>query len=197
MIEEVSLISKKKKGLRQEMLALRRALSSEKAVCMEKALFSNVISLPEYDKAKRIMAFLSMKGEAGLDAFIEYALSQGKEIYIPVCLPGRRMEAGRLFDMEHFDKGPLGLRNLLPGYQAVRPKDLDLVLVPALACGMDGTRLGMGAGYYDRYLPNIPYEKRIAVLWDFQVFSSVPSEKYDEKISKIVTESRIIDSKRG
>ena len=71
------------------------------------------------------------------------------------------------------------------------------MLVPAVACGVDGTRLGMGAGYYDRYLERVSLEKRVSVLWDFQVMDSVPNGIYDKYISKIVTEKRIIITKRG
>ena len=102
-----------------------------------------------------------------------------------------------LFSMSGFTKGPLGLRNLPAPYTMIAPEDLDLVLVPAVACGVDGTRLGMGAGYYDRYLERVSLEKRVSVLWDFQVMDSVPNGIYDKYISKIVTEKRIIITKRG
>ena len=114
-----------------------------------------------------------------------------------VGLPERQMGAGRLFSMSGFTKGPLGLRNLPAPYTMIAPEDLDLVLVPAVACGVDGTRLGMGAGYYDRYLERVSLEKRVSVLWDFQVMDSVPNGIYDKYISKIVTEKRIIITKRG
>lgn len=102
--------------------------------------------------------FLAMRGESNLDPLIEQAVADEKEIYIPVCLPERQMGAGRLFSMSGFTKGSLGLRNLPAPYTMIAPEDLDLVLVPAVACGVDGTRLGMGAGYYDRYLERVSPE---------------------------------------
>lgn len=199
MIIEGPLLPCKKKELRKKMLALRRALSTDEIDSMGIALKKNILALPEYRTAKRIMAFLAMKGEADLDPLIEQALAEGKEIYIPVCLADRQMDAGRLFSLSTtlFTKGSFGLRNLPHNYIKVNPEDLDLVLIPAAACGLDGTRLGMGAGYYDRYLQRISFEKRIAALWDFQVVSSVPVGIYDEYISKIVTEKRIVVTQRG
>ena len=137
------------------------------------------------------------KGESNLDGFIRQALLDGKEVYIPVCLPERQMEAGRLIDMEHFEKGPLGLRNLPAGYEVTSPESLDLVLIPGLAVSQEGIRLGMGAGYYDRYLARVPFEKRVAALWDFQVIPDIPSEPFDQKIAKIVTDKSVIVTKRG
>lgn len=189
--------SEVKREIRRKMLALRRALSDDEAVKKAESLTSWILTLPEYKKAKRIMAFLAMKGESNLDGLIARALSDGKEVYVPVCLPERQMEAGRLLDMDHFVRGPLGLRDLPKGYDTVSPEKLDLVLVPGVACDREGNRLGMGAGYYDRYLVHVPFEKRIAALWDFQVAEAIPSELFDERMAKIVTDKGIIVTKRG
>lgn len=189
--------SEVKREIRRKMLALRRALSDDEAVKKAESLTSWILTLPEYKKAKRIMAFLAMKGESNLDGLIARALSDGKEVYVPVCLPERQMEAGRLLDMDHFVRGPLGLRDLPKGYDTVSPEKLDLVLVPGVACDREGNRLGMGAGYYDRYLVHVPFEKRIAALWDFQVEEAIPSEPFDERMARIVTDKGIIVTKRG
>lgn len=189
--------SEVKREIRRKMLALRRALSDDEAVKKAESLTSWILTLPEYKKAKRIMAFLAMKGESNLDGLIARALSDGKEVCVPVCLPERQMEAGRLLDMDHFVRGPLGLRDLPKGYDTVSPEKLDLVLVPGVACDREGNRLGMGAGYYDRYLVHVPFEKRIAALWDFQVAEAIPSEPFDERMAKIVTDKGIIVTKRG
>ena len=193
MTESNPSISERKKGLRQKMLAMRRALSANETESRSSSLKENILSLLEYKNAKKIMAFLAMKGESNLDGFIRQALLDGKE----VCLPERQMEAGRLIDMEHFEKGPLGLRNLPAGYEVTSPESLDLVLIPGLAVSQEGIRLGMGAGYYDRYLARVPFEKRVAALWDFQVIPDIPSEPFDQKIAKIVTDKSVIVTKRG
>ena len=197
MTESNPSISERKKGLRQKMLTMRRALSANETESRSSSLKENILSLLEYKNAKKIMAFLAMKGESNLDGFIRQALLDGKEVYIPVCLPERQMEAGRLIDMEHFEKGPLGLRNLPAGYEVTSPESLDLVLIPGLAVSQEGIRLGMGAGYYDRYLARVPFEKRVAALWDFQVIPDIPSEPFDQKIAKIVTDKSVIVTKRG
>ncbi len=187
----------RKKEIRQKMLALRRALSASEKEERSQALTGNLISLKAYQEAKRILTYLAMPGEADLDSLIRKALADGKEVYVPVCLAARQMEAGRLLDMEHFVKGPYGLRDLPKGYSTISPEEIDLVLVPGVAGSPDGTRLGMGAGYYDRYLSKVPYEKRVLVLWDFQVVEELPSESFDQFMAAIVTDTDIIITKRG
>lgn len=187
----------RKKEIRQKMLALRRALSASEKEERRRALTGNLISLKAYQEARRILTYLAMPGEADLDPLIRRALADGKEVYVPVCLPEKQMEAGRLLDMEHFVKGPYGLRDLPKGYSTISPEEIDLVLVPGVAGSPDGTRLGMGAGYYDRYLSKVPYEKRVLVLWDFQVVEELPSEPFDQFMAAIVTDTDIIITKRG
>lgn len=181
-----------KESLRKEVLAERRALSVTDVKTKSHALMKNIKSLPEYQKAHRVMAFLAMGGESNLDDLIRDALKEGKEIYIPVCRPERQLDVGRLHDMEHFERGPLGLRNLPHGYEPIEPEELDLVLIPGVACDLNGTRLGMGAGYYDRFLSRVDLKKRFITLWDFQVVSHVPCDPWDEKMTAIVTDKRII-----
>ncbi len=187
----------RKKEIRQKMLALRRALSAHEKDEKSRGLTEKILSLTAYQEAKRILAYLSMPGEADLDPLIRAALAAGKEVYVPVCLADKQMEAGRLRDMEHFVKGPYGLRDLPKGYETISPEEIDLVLVPGVAGAADGTRLGMGAGYYDRYLAQVPYEKRVLVLWDFQVVEELPAEPFDQFMAAIVTDKEIIITKRG
>ena len=75
MIMEEPLLIYKKKELRKKMLALRRALSTDETDKMAMCLRANIVSLPQYKKANRIMAFLAMRGESNLDPLIEQALA--------------------------------------------------------------------------------------------------------------------------
>ena len=80
--------------------------------------------LPDYHKARRIMAFLSMPGEVDLDAFIEKALSDDKEVYVPRCLDKGHMEGVRLYDLGQTvliatasERHPREHRPVLPTYR--------------------------------------------------------------------------------
>lgn len=186
----------RKQAVREKMLALRRTLSRDACDAMTAALTERIVSLPSFREAQRIMAYLAMPGEANVDRVIERALALGKKVYVPCILKGkeRRMEAGRLLDLQHFRRGPLGLRALPEGYETAAPEDLDLVLVPAVACDRKGRRIGMGAGYYDRYLTGVKRERRTAVVWDFQVDESLPSDVFDQTVSVIVTEKQVLSA---
>ena len=185
-------LSKEKQDLRNSMMLQRKAVSSEDSLRGGSEIADRIEKDPLYRESGAIMFYLAMPGECNLDELIRRALKQGKHVFIPYCLPGRNMEAGRLLSMDHFEKGPLGLRNLPKEHEILPPQKLDLVLIPALAVGLDGTRLGMGAGYYDRFLKQVPLGRRTAAVWDFQVVPSVPAGPQDLPVSRIFTEKRVI-----
>lgn len=66
-----------------------------------------------------------------------------------------------------------------------------LIIMPALAAGRDGGRLGRGKGYYDRAVADLR-APRVVVVHDSEVFDSVPTEPFDEKVSMIVTCSECV-----
>ena len=143
------------------------------------------------------MAYLSMKGEADGDLFIQKAQHDGKEVYVPYLLDREgHMEAALLEDMNNLERGPMGLRKVPEDHRTAAPEDMDLVLVPAVAFDEKGYRIGMGKGYYDRYLVHVPEEKRAGIVWDFQILPEVPAESFDESVPVIVTEKRILSAKR-
>ena len=78
----------------------------------------------------------------------------------------------------------------------IDPKDLDLVITPLVGFDVDGNRLGMGGGYYDR---TFAFTKQhsddddhgpclIGVAYEFQNISQVPTESWDVPLDKLVTE---------
>ena len=91
------------------------------------------------------------------------------------------------------ERGVLGawVPVMRPG-QEVAPEVLDVILVPALAFAeSDGSRLGRGGGYYDRFLakPGIR-ARRVGVGFETQVTPTVPCEPHDSRVQELVTEKR-------
>lgn len=65
-----------------------------------------------------------------------------------------------------------------------------VLVVPGLAVGVDGARLGRGGGCYDRALARVaPGVPVIALLHDGEFPRSVPSEAHDRPVTAVVTPS--------
>lgn len=65
--------------------------------------------------------------------------------------------------------------------------ELDLLLLPLLACDAHGMRLGQGGGWYDRTLSSVPRSKGrlpplIGVGFEHQFVHTVPSEEHDQPL---------------
>ncbi|MDQ2721844.1 MAG: 5-formyltetrahydrofolate cyclo-ligase, partial [Actinomycetota bacterium] len=71
--------------------------------------------------------------------------------------------------------------------------DAHRVVVPALAVDRHGTRLGRGAGYYDRALRRVPKGVAIlAVVRSEEVYSLVPRETHDVSVDGALTPAGLI-----
>lgn len=81
---------------------------------------------------------------------------------------------------------------------AVDPLTLSVVVVPGLAFGRDGSRLGRGKGHYDRYLTLVG-SRCMLVGWtnECRLFETVPTEPHDVRMHCIVTEGGLHVVKQG
>ncbi|WP_020664655.1 5-formyltetrahydrofolate cyclo-ligase [Amycolatopsis benzoatilytica] len=68
----------------------------------------------------------------------------------------------------------------------------EVLLIPALAVDRHGTRLGRGAGYYDRTLPAAPDVQRLAVVRTAEVVDQLPSEPHDVPMTAALTPAGLI-----
>ena len=77
-------VNLEKAALRRELLARRDALPgrAEKS----RAIQSRVLALPEYQRARRVLLYLSKGSEVDTWPLLDCALAQGKEVYAPRCL---------------------------------------------------------------------------------------------------------------
>jgi len=64
----------------------------------------------------------------------------------------------------------------------------DVIFVPLVAFDRGGFRLGMGGGWYDRFLAHQPQAQKIGLAFDLQLVDNVPSEKHDIALDTVVTE---------
>ncbi len=181
-----------KKSLRLAFKARRQALLDEECRLWADLLCRRIVDMPEWKQAKRVMLYLAMPKEANVDKAIEVALKEGKEVYVPVCLNAHEMTAARLTSLDDVERGVLNIRIPKEGYQTIEAKSLDLVYIPGVAFDTKGGRMGMGAGYYDRFLHEVPSSRCIGVAWDIQVQEEdIPLEPHDQRMGAIVTNYRM------
>jgi 5-formyltetrahydrofolate cyclo-ligase len=86
-----------------------------------------------------------------------------------------------------------GILEPAAGAPFVAPLALDLLLMPLVAFDEGGARLGMGAGFYDRYLSRIPQRLRpllVGVAHEVQRSpQELPAAPWDVPLDGVITET--------
>ncbi len=180
-----------KQMLRREMLAIRRSLSAEEIKMGSEAIAAYFCAWPKYRAAKVVMFYLPMADEPQTSALIEDAWREGKIVAVP--LMGEVygvMEAAVLDGWDGLVTGRLGLKMPDPAKtRRIDPVDIDLVVVPGVVFDVAGRRVGMGAGYYDRFLPQAASACRMGLAWSAQIVPEVPAEEHDVRMEYLLTET--------
>lgn len=124
-------------------------------------------------------------GEVDLSAFIE-AQRGRRTVYMPRTLPDRAMQFVAISPSwrERAEKSEFGIPEPRAGegalYDPIHAPQT-VVVVPGLAFDRQGSRLGRGGGYYDRFLGRAAFQSaiKVGVCWGLQIVESVPTESHD------------------
>ena len=189
-------IRAEKKALRREMLSRRRAVSPEQRTHAGGIITAQV--LPELKRAGTVMLYASMPEEIDLFPLMEKLISAGKRIALPEITGRGTMEARELAAMDALIDGAFDIPTPDPARGAqIPPEEIDVVIVPGAAFDADGGRLGLGGGYYDRFLPRAVHAGRLVLAFDFQIVPAVPMAAWDARVDRILTERRSMDCRNG
>lgn len=180
-----------KENARTEAIRRRRELSAQEV--REAAL-----GLASHDWATvcggaLVTAYVSMPGEPPTGELRKVLSSLNCKIALPIMRPHAQLEWG--WDGQELTQNSYGIFE--PPSADINVLDAKVMFIPALQVGVDGTRLGRGAGYFDRFLENVPRyidggPRRIVVAYDHEVVDSVPHELHDAPFDMIVTPTRLL-----
>ena len=99
---------------------------------------------------------------------------------------------GRIDAWDALVRGPMGIGQ--PVEAPNGSSELELIVVPGLGFGLNGGRLGYGAGWYDRTLELFDGVV-VGLGFECQVLDGVPVEEHDHLVDWIVTELRAVSVK--
>ncbi len=184
-----------KAEFRKRMLEKLSSPDNTLSVKDTEKIYESFLSLSEYAAAKRVFAYVGVGNEIQTMGLIDKMLADGKEVCVPLCFGKGQMDARRISSEKDLSSGRYGIPEPAATLPVVAPEELELIIVPGVAFGEDGTRLGRGGGYYDRFLSRAENAARIALARELNTEKTVPCEEHDEKVDIIVTEARVIKTK--
>jgi 5-formyltetrahydrofolate cyclo-ligase len=181
-------------ALRQQLRAARRALSPEARLSASIAAAMKLCESAAYREARRIAVYVAMDGELDPTPLVMRARTDARELYLPVLPP---LDGAMSFRPFNVDTPLVSNRFGIPepkfpdgGRMA---KEMDLVITPLVGFDMQGNRLGMGAGFYDRtfgFLRHMdkPRPLLIGYAYELQKVPALGAEAWDVPLAAVATE---------
>ncbi len=179
-----------KKALRSALRQKRRSFSPHDCEHWDNALCTHLLSLPEYARANTIFCYVSTPEEPGTQSLLAMALADGKQLCVPRCKGDGIMDLCLISSLADLHSGKMGILEPLPHALTPTPAEVDLAIIPCLACTRDGLRLGMGGGYYDRFLPQFSGDA-VMLCREALVLDTLPTEAHDCPVPTLVTEAGV------
>ena len=191
MSEESDQVAAEKAAWRRRFRALRAETPPGTLADASAQIVARLRALPEVATAATVHLFWPLPGEIDLRPLARSLRAAGRTVVLP-AVAGPRALAHRVFDGDGgLVDGPWGLREPAPDARACDPRDLDVVLVPGLAFGRDGSRLGYGGGFYDTFLAETP-ALRVGVCLQSALVATVPALPHDARLDAVVTEGDVV-----
>ncbi len=176
----------REKQLRQR-LSLEEAEYHRRSLCAQKRL----LGLEAFKRAQTIALYSPIRREVETALLFDEALQSRKCVVFPK-VEGGRMSFAVTPDVHSFCPGCFGV--LEPtGCQQVAVAQLELVVVPGVAFGRCGSRLGYGKGFYDQTFEVRPPSCLLVGLgFSFQLEDDLPKESHDVGLDYLVTDEEIL-----
>jgi len=132
-----------------------------------------------------IAAFYPTMFEPQIVPFLKKLAKEGR-LLLPRVQDKQKMEFVKVQDLEsELCKGAFGIMEPkadLPAYE----NPPAAFLVPGIVFGKDGSRIGHGNGYYDRYLTSFKGVPRLGLAYSAQMRNSLPQNTMDMRMDEVL-----------
>ncbi len=174
-----------KDELRSRLIAARRQLDDDARESARTAIRHHVLAwVSRSSTPARIACYEPLRTEPGSIELLADLTRLGVDVLVPVTLSDLDLDWA-IWTRTRQARQPLGRAAIASA---------GLVIVPALAAGRDGTRLGRGGGSYDRALTRIAPETPVAaLLYEDELLDTVPTEPWDVAVTAVVTPSAWVE----
>lgn len=170
-----------KNALRKEIRSRKRSYSLEQLQEKSESILRKLELHPLFQQASRVMLYASLPDEVQTLAFIE-KWQKTKTVILPTVVGDDIIPVQSSADAAMRE----GDFHILEPQNMPYIGDFDLIVVPGMAFDRQGSRLGRGKGFYDRFLAKHPHTPTIGLCFDFQIVDSIPKEPHDIIIGEVI-----------
>ena len=178
--------------LRAESLHKRDSIPTNVRAELSQQIIDRAINWIEMNRANAVLIYLSMRSEVETGGLLDYLLSRNKIVLAPVMdTKQRTLTPYRIIDAKKdLALHPYGMYQ--PNRTTCLPFPLgqiDLIFVPGVAFDRKGYRIGYGAGFYDRFLPQCPQAIWLGLAYEAQIVTDTFPQPWDVPLHQILTEN--------
>ena len=182
-----------KNDFRKQVIESRKNKDSEFISINSQIITEKLLSMDCIQQASTIMLYLDFNNEVKTDQLITKLISLRKTVTSPVTIKDeRKLIPYEITNLkEGINIGAYGIREPNKDISnEIDVKNIDVLIVPAVAYDKNCYRLGYGGGYYDRFIERLRDDAiTIGIAFDLQLFDSIPKEEHDAQLNYIITES--------
>ncbi len=181
-----------KKALRRYGISARESLGAEDRRQRSDDVVSGIASLDVFRKSDKVMIYSAVRSE--VDIFGLMRLVPDKTYIFPKCISGTEMIAVIPDPESGWTCGAFGISEpVVNNSNIVAPHDIDLIICPLTAFDPGKNRIGMGAGYYDRFLAGKSSAAPvIGAAFACQMVAEIPCDETDFPLDGIITENGVL-----
>lgn len=184
--------------IRRLKRAQRQALSTVDQQRHSQCLCDNLSNQKNYRNSQHLGCYLANDGEIDPYLLIEHAWFANKNVYLPILSPIKNSLYFAPYD-EHseFRLNRFGIAEpICHPSEWIKASQLDLLLLPLVAFDLDGNRVGMGGGFYDRTLAYLQHRRHwrkpelVGLAHEIQKADHLNRQNWDIPLNGIITEKR-------
>lgn len=182
-----------KKTMRHQGLAARRNLAQQQRAAKSAQIANALCNSLLFQQAKSIFCYVGSEDEVHTMQIMQMAIEQNKILAVPYITDAANgmMKAAILHSVENLVPGIYDIPTVPETDRSfLAESTIDLVIVPGTAFDATGHRIGMGGGFYDRFLRGTVASKA-ALAYECQIFDHLPVEEHDQQVDYIFTENKI------
>ncbi len=180
---------------RREVRTRRLALPAPAARASARRAIHRLWSLPVLASARTLAIYLPIGGELDCTPLALEAWNRGRSVFLPV-LRGTALRFAPFRPESELQPNHFGiLEPVTPARHLRTARQLDVIVAPLVAFDLQGHRLGMGGGYYDRTLAfrggraDSRRPRFVALAFEMQKVSALPAGAWDIGLDAVITET--------
>ena len=167
--------------MRQRLADLKPLVRAQEEELVNAALISD----PDWQDANTVRLFKAVRHELSVVSATHAAWRAGTRVCFPRVVAPGVLSLHEVTTWGQLAPGAFGIPEPAPDLPLVAPASVDIALVPGLAFGRDGARLGQGGGFYDRLLPTLGGASW-GVCFSVQVVAALPRQAHDRPVDRLI-----------